>query len=93
MSLNSLLYRGKDKEYVEMNLAIDTANRKIKISGINNRAVDNDILKEVYPPRLVDLWYTDSDCIKYHFPMTYITINHITSIDYFSFINGWSLEE
>lgn len=74
-----------------MKLSIDTTNKKIKILDIGNRIVDDALLKEVYK-RVVDLWI-DKEFNKYSFPMTYITINHIKSIDYFSFINGWSLED
>lgn len=75
-----------------MRLSIDVATKKIKILDIGNTIVDNTLLREVYS-RLVDLWKSDLNFAIYHFPMTYITINHITSTEYFSFINGWSLKE
>lgn len=66
-------------------LAIDTTNKKIKLTRIGNLTSDGVTLKCLYS-KLKELWKSDSTLIKFPFAMTPITDEQ------FEFINGWNLD-
>ena len=66
-------------------LAIDTTNKKIKLTRIGNLTADGVTLKCLYS-KLKELWKSDATLIKFPFAMTPITDEQ------FEFVNGWNLD-
>jgi hypothetical protein len=67
-------------------LAVDTTNKKLKLTRIGNLTSDGVTLKCLYS-KLKEIWKSDADLIKFPFPMTPITDEQ------FEFKEGWNLDD
>lgn len=67
-------------------LAVDTTNKKLKLTRIGNLTSDGVTLKCLYS-KLKEIWKSDSTLIKFPFPMTPITDEQ------FEFRDGWNLDD
>lgn len=67
-------------------LVLDTATKRIKLTRVGNLTADGVTLKCLYS-KLKDIWKIDATLIKFPFAMTPITDEQ------FEFINGWYLDD